>query len=220
MCQTSPLLRYGDPLEGDICLGGQSAELAIDELKIAVKDGILWLDGGNRGILYAVTEFLEQLGCRFFAPDCEYFPHTEKLNITGDLKIHQCPVFEYRATSWKCVMDSPEFAVRLRLNGSAEIPTELGGRISYAGFVHTLGDLAAAENTPAIYDADPCLSDEDVYQTVLKNLRKRLHDQPEAVIASVSQNDTNGKDCKCAACMEKTMPKAPIWVPCFPLSTA
>ncbi len=202
-------VRTGEAASGEICLGFESGKLAKEELRIRADGEKLLLDGGERGLLYAVYELLERIGCRFFAPDCERLPATAELSLPGDTDIRQKPVFEYRSTSWRGVCGQPaEFGVRLRLNDlhGPAIPEELGGDIRYNGFVHTMGDLAEMEKIDGEYtDRQPCLSDEKTFETVVKNLRARMETDPGAAIASVSQNDSHewGRGCTCAACKAK-----------------
>ena len=59
ICGKAPVIRTGEPAAGELCLGGRSAGLEKEELHISVADGILWVDGGLRGQLYAATEVLE-----------------------------------------------------------------------------------------------------------------------------------------------------------------
>ncbi len=203
VCGVTPTLRTGAAAAGDICLGARSAACGADELRVTVADGVLWLDGGKRGIVYAVTALLEQLGYRFFAPDCQPVPAGPELTLPADFALCQTPVFEYRNSHWHGV--TPAFAPLLRLNACSQGPLaeELGGDIHYAGFVHTLGDLAEMEKIDGEYtDRQPCLCDEKVFETVVKNLRKRLQEDPTAAIASVSQNDSHdwGRGCQCEKC--------------------
>ena len=175
----------------------------MDELRIKAADGILWIDGGKRGIIYGAYELLEQLGCRFFAEDCEVLPVKETLAVSSDLHIVQKPVFEYRSTSWKGA--TVGMAPKLRLNTChfGSIPESFGGGLHYQGFVHTLGDLSEMEKINGEYtDRQPCLTDEKVFQNVVKNLRKKLAEDPTAAIASVSQNDSHewGRGCSCEKC--------------------
>ena len=78
--------------------------------------------------------------------------------------------------------------------------SDIGGGIGYAGrFVHTINLL---QDLPYQGNVQPCLTDENVYQLVLSNVRKWLDANPEATIISVSQNDSDpGKlGCQCENC--------------------
>lgn len=204
MCGRKPALLTAWPSKGDVCLGGESDELEEEELRIHVQSGILWLDGGRRGLLYAVYELLEQLGCRFLAADCEVLPKMQSVSVPVSMDIRQKPVFEYRNTSWHCV--TAAYAPRLRLNAinGATIPETWGGSLHYCGFVHTLGDLSEMEKDENgdYTDRQPCLTDEKTFENVVKNLRTKLEQDPRAAIASVSQNDSHdwGTGCQCPAC--------------------
>lgn len=200
-------LRKGTPKAGDICLGAKGADCELEELRLKVEDGILWIDGGFRGILYGVYELLERLGCRFFAEDCEVLPQKDELTVPADLDVVQKPVFEYRCTNWICM--NPRMAPKVRLNAilGDSIPKAWGGDVSYEGFVHTLGELAELEKMKdrdfgEYTDRQPCLTSEKTYQTVMKNLRAKLKKHPDASIASVSQNDSHawGRGCTCPNC--------------------
>lgn len=202
-CEWTSLIRYGVPNKGEICLGAKSAECELEELRITVEDDILWLDGGTRGILYATYELMERLGYRFFAEDCEVFPEAEELSVPADMKVQQKPVFEYRCAYWKEVNMLTAPKMRLNRPVSGEIPALWGGSVDYEGHCHTLGDLAEMEPIDGHFvDRQPCLTDEKTFQTVVKNLRERLKKNPNAAIASVSQNDSfeEGRGCTCPAC--------------------
>jgi len=194
----------GNPKTGDICIGAESGDCGADELRLKVRDGILWIDGGKRGIIYGVYELLERLGFRFLTADCDVIPKGEVLAAAGDLQVVQKPVFEYRCTSWREA--NVKSAPRMRLNAvlDHEIPESFGGSINYEGaFVHTFGDLAEMEKIDGEYtDRQPCLTDEKTFQTVIKNIRKRLKANPAAGIISVSQNDSHPGvgGCSCPNC--------------------
>jgi len=197
------MIYTGTAKEGDICLGAKSTACEDDELYITAADGILYVDGGKRGIIYSVYELLEQLGCRFFAEDCEILPKAEELLVSDTIDIHQKPIFEYRNTSWHGV--SVKNAPKMRVNAcnGGNIPESWGGGLHYQGFVHTLGDLAEMEKIDGEYtDRQPCLTDETVFQNVVKNLRAKLAKDPTAAIASVSQNDSHSwsRGCQCPNC--------------------
>ena len=196
----APTVTYGEPKTGDICLGAKSSAIGSDELNIEVSDGILWIDGGKRGILYGVYETLEQLGYRFFTDDCEVIPEKEELTLPADTRINQKPVFEYRCTNWNGI--NARNAAKHRINGLCgdKVEEALGGSKNYEGFVHTIGALSEMEGEYT--DRQPCLTDEKTFQTVVKNLRAKLEQNPDAAIASVSQNDSHewGRGCTCEKC--------------------
>ena len=54
-----------------------------------------------------------------------------------------------------------------------------------------------------MWNEEPCLTSEDVYNTVLKNVRAALAANPTTKYLSVSQNDSSGKrvGCECDNCM-------------------
>ncbi|MBQ8899064.1 MAG: DUF4838 domain-containing protein [Clostridia bacterium] len=203
-CGTAPVFSVGKMANSGICIGFGSSDYGADEFELGFRGDFLFIDGGNRGVLYGVFELLERLGFRFFTEDCTRIPKTEILE-TEKKDVRAKPVFEYRCTNWRGM--TPALAPRLRINAllGRSIPQEFGGDIHYAGFVHTLGDLSEMEKTDGGYtDRQPCLSDEKVFETVMKNLSLRLRDDPGATIASVSQNDSHewGRGCQCEKCLK------------------
>ena len=202
-CGVEPDLRCGAPVPGAIVLGAHSEGLEIEELRIRVVDGALCVDGGKRGLIYGVYELLENLGFRFFAEDCEKVPADECLSLPADTDIRQKPLFEYRCTSWIAATQNTLQKMRLNAYLGGDIPAQYGGGHRYIGFVHTLGELAEMEKIDGEYtDRQPCLTSEDTYQKVIKNLRKRLGSDPGEAIASVSQNDSHAwsAGCQCENC--------------------
>ena len=158
------------------------------------------LGGNDRGVLYGVYKFLEEYaGIRYFTADLEVIPEGDIVLRDGAL-LSYSPYFEYRHTSWHCsaVKEACSWCVKNGLNGNGHIPPELGDRISYApGLnVHTLGKLT---ETGEGASPNPCLSSEENYQKVLKNVRAILEENPDSHIVSISQNDNNTY-CTCEAC--------------------
>ena len=171
---------------------------------IAVKDGKLVISGGEgelRGTLYGVYEFLEAyLGCRFFTTDTEVILPSETVALENGLNDRQVPQFAFRDSFWKCYFDADISAKRrLNFNERRSFTEAHGGGFTYAGFVHTISQLAEVGNG---LSAQPCLSDETIYQTVLKNAKAWLRANPHAKILSISQNDTQ-KNCHCTECAAK-----------------
>ena len=160
------------------------------------------IHGGNgRGVLYGVYHFLEKYaGVRFFMPDLEKIPE-------GDIVLHDgtilayTPYFEYRHTSWQCVAtkDALSWCVKNGMNGNGHLTPAFGGKVDFApGLnVHTLGKLT---ETGGGASPNPCLSSEENYQKVLKNVRAVLAKSPNSHLVSISQNDKN-EYCKCDDCL-------------------
>ena len=166
----------------------------------------LYLTGGGlRGTLYAVYELLEAyLGCRFYSSDFEKIPQRDTI-VLEPIDDRQVPVFTVRNNFWADYIQNPGFAAKRKMNGNKgpSLPAKYGGSMPWAGgSCHTIGRLAEMEGDYT--DRQPCLTDETVYETVLKNVRKTLAANPEARFISVSQNDSHdwGVGCQCEKCMQ------------------
>lgn len=176
-----------------------------DGYSFRTADGCLTVSGGRRGVIYGVFSLLEEyFGCRFYAPGVEKIPEGQlpDFSLVGNRSV--IPPVRYRNVYWYSAFDEL-FSVKQKINGSPGrmISDKYGNSIRYAGnFVHTLGELAEMQGD--VTDRQPCLSDDAVFETVLKNIRARLDADPEALIISVSQNDSHswsgGSTCsRCAA---------------------
>ena len=172
------------------------------------KEACMTIRGGNdRGVLYGVYKFLEQYaGIRYFTPTLEVVPEGDIVIQDTNLLIYE-PYFELRRLSWHTVGVNSDWCAKNGVNAHDGKESEIyGGKILYGGglFVHTLGWLSEYDgnnNGKADgNDPNPCLSSEETYQTVLKNLRARLEEDPTVNIVSVSQNDKNIY-CQCEDCM-------------------
>ena len=156
--------------------------------------------GGNgRGVLYGVYKFLEEYaGVRYFMPDLEKIPEGDIVLRDGNL-LSYSPYFEARRLAWNCSKTDVEWNNKNGINGHDGVNEDMyGNKQTYGSglFVHTLGALS---ETGGGASANPCLTSEEVYQTVLKNLRKTLEKDPTVNIVSVSQNDNNTY-CTCENC--------------------
>ncbi|MBP3686115.1 MAG: DUF4838 domain-containing protein [Clostridia bacterium] len=171
--------------------------------RIASVGKTLFLVGGeDRGTMYAVNSFLELLGVRFFTADCEVYPYRETLVYEHRRDIYFKPIVEFRDTNW-WMTESSAWCERQKINAQDHRKLPIAGGKGYFGwFVHTMGALA--EMTPPFMNKQPCLTDEKVFQTVLKNVKQRFVDFPGNNIISVSQNDGTSADavCRCDKCRE------------------
>jgi hypothetical protein len=191
-----------------------AALLQAEEIVVETRGHDLILAGGSpRGTLYAVYTFLEDVvGCRFWTMHCWNVPRKPSLTV-GSLSIRYAPPLEYREPFWFVAFD-PFWAARNKANGTkAGGDDRRGGRHVYEGFVHTFYTLippgryfaahpdwySELDGVRTFKDAQLCLTNEEMRRELVENLKERLHDNPAATIASVSQNDCFNP-CTCARC--------------------
>jgi hypothetical protein len=185
-----------------------------EELAVRVKGGHLLLAGGRpRGTLYAVNRFLsEQCGVRWWTPWATNIPQHGTLHV-GNLDVREKPAFEYRGPYWSCAFE-PEWKMHNGANNEAsEIPTALGGSVTYKGFCHTFYPLVPPEKYfeahPEWYSlvrgrrthdrAQLCLTNPELRDFMVERVKAWLRESPGASIISVTQNDWDGH-CECKDC--------------------
>lgn len=146
-----------------------------DKFSISFKNENLYLCGNNaRSLIYAVYEFLERIGWRFFAPQmsyrgvergkymyaCEKFIGEDNVYIPNDLDITQEAIFDYRDGSSFVTRTEEEFCAKLRLNAETwdyhKFGEKLGGSVHFAGIHgHTFERLLPlskfGESNPEFY---------------------------------------------------------------------
>lgn len=162
------------------------------------------LGSGVRGALYGVYSFLEKFcGIRFYLNDFEKVPAEGDLEIAPFEEIREIPVFFYRNPYWFPV-STPEISAKLKINGChgrKRFPEVLGGDVNYeGGFEHTIGWLSGQCAYGDRAWVQPCLSDENVFNTVVSNLRGLLEKYPDARLVSITQNDGDSGACQCEKC--------------------
>lgn len=192
------------------------ASLGEDGLTVVADGGGLHINGGKRGIIYGVYEFLEQLGCRFFTALSEKIPAQPDLTLPA-LDIRSVPALEYREHNYTDLVKYSRFAVKCRLNGAHHrIKEKHGGYLSYAWYVHSFERMVPPE---IYYDKHPeyyalvngerprlharfqlCLTNPGVLAVSIESVRAALKANPQARIISVSQNDWQG-NCRCVSCL-------------------
>lgn len=188
--------------------------LGSEELVMHTKGRVLLLAGGRpRGTLYAVYRFLqEQCGVRWWTPWASRIPHQATLRVS-DLNVRETPAFEYREPYWFSALDGA-WAVHNGDNGqSARVSPEMGGKITYKGFVHTFYSLVPPDKYfkehPEWYSlingrrtaegAQLCLTNPQLRDFVVARVRQLLRESPGTDIISISQNDQFGA-CECPVC--------------------
>ena len=197
-------------------------ELGEDEFIIKTDGNNLILAGGRpRGTLYAVYHLLDNiLGIRWWAPGVTYVPEKKTLALDSlDLRLK--PVFAYR-DAWLTTAWNPDWAARNRLNGRIRdnmgpiVPPDQkhGGGMPYdPGYVHTFAAYIPSETH---FDQHPdwfpmikgkrvkgyyqlCLTNPEVVDFMVAQVRAMLQKNPQIRIFSISQNDTAGY-CQCPNC--------------------
>jgi hypothetical protein len=190
------------------------AQLGDEELIIRSRGNRILLAGGRpRGTLYAVSRFLQdECGVRWWTPWASRIPHQPTLRI-ADMNIRAKPAFEYRDSFWQCALDS-DWSWRNFCNGqSSNLNPEQGGGINYKYFVHSFNKLVPPDKYfaphPEWYslvkghrttnNAQLCLSNPELRDFVVEQVKQALRESPEARIISVSQNDCFNP-CECVNC--------------------
>lgn len=205
----------------------KDTDLQEEEFEIKVSDSNLVISGGGpRGILYCVYEFLETIGCRFLAPDCEVIPETETILLESSLYIKRKPAFMLRDVYWGCAFDE-HWSVKQRLNScllyinhGRKISNEWGGGIRNAGPVHVhnfellvpedeyfrdhpeyFSEINGERTAKYLY-SQLCLTNEDVFDIVVEKVRKWIEEYPEARFVPISQTDSYvlHSFCTCKEC--------------------
>lgn len=194
-------------------LRGNLAPLGLEGIRIRASGPNLALAGNLRGVLYAVTTFLQDyVGCRWFTPDCSTWPKSGEIRI-GALNRTYIPPLEYRAGDYPVLVPGA-FAARLRMNGRVCRQTEAqGGIVGVNNLAHTFQFLCPPEKWFATHPeyfslvggkrqsgyAQLCLTNPDVLKVVVAALRKQIQENPGQTVFSVSQNDTD-MHCECDRC--------------------
>lgn len=168
--------------------------------------------GRQRGTMYAVYEFLERLGCRWYTPEFSRIPKRASIDLAVFDETHK-PDLEYRELYSGPSRDK-DWAARNRVNGHfSALDETTGGRIIYHPFGHSFYELVPPEKHFASHPeyfsftggarrterAQLCLTNPDVIRLGIESVLRWIEEHPEAAIYSVSQNDTEGW-CECSNC--------------------
>ena len=180
-------------------LGEDGFTIKTDSLRLIIAGG------SDKGTLYGVYSFLEKyLGCRMYSPQVKLIPKHESIALPK-IDVLEIPVIKFRDTHYR-VTWHPEYTDWHKLDHD-----ETGDRTDWGMWVHTFNSLVPPE---MYYEEHPeyfamvkgkriptqlCLTNPDVLQITIQNLRKKIARQPEARYWSVSQND-NREFCTCDKC--------------------
>jgi hypothetical protein len=199
------VLGQNDRLD-ELTIGLNLNTLKEDGFLIKTDSMRLIIAGGNeKGTLYGVYTFLEKyLGCRMYSPTVKIIPEQKRIAL-GSINDLQVPVITFRDTHYRVTWHD-EYTDWHKLDHD-----ENGERTSWGMWCHTFNALVPPET---YYDEHPeyyamvngkriptqlCLTNPEVLEITISNLRKKIAAQPDAIYWSVSQND-NKNFCTCNNC--------------------
>jgi len=196
----------------EIVIGNTNRSVNIDKTSITNKDGFIiksaknklyFLGGQGKGTINAVYTFLEKyLNCRMYSAKVKVIPKQSTIEIPN-INLSQNPVFDYRTISAYEQLDD-DYCKWHKLADSKD-------KKIWGLFVHTFNTLMPPakyfKDHPEYYalrngirvDEEPCLSNPEVLKIMTEELRRRIKENPQATIWSVSQND-NFSCCQCPEC--------------------
>ncbi|MBR0189995.1 MAG: DUF4838 domain-containing protein, partial [Clostridia bacterium] len=196
------------------CQGIDYAALGEESYKVNVADKDLVIAGNGRGLIYGVYAYLEALGFRFYTTDTEKIPHADEVFVPKTIDLSWTPVFEYRETMYSTTWNA-DFALSQKINsdfqrGELKNNSKYGGYVGYIGggswLVHTFQYLlpksqyfsahpeyfaevdGARGKTAHNYPPQPCFSNEEAYQEILKNALAKIASEPNGKMISISEN--------------------------------
>lgn len=164
-------------------------------------NNLVILGGADKGVLFGVYDLLEGIGFRKYAPDYVHIPQDKKGKAIHIAEKTFTPKITYRTTSYGSM-------------GNAEHQewNKLNSRSVWGLFVHTFETLVPpkeyGKTHPEYFslikgvrqpETQLCLSNQEVVDVLVANLKKRVAEKPTAKYWSVSQND-NDQHCTCDGC--------------------
>ena len=191
------------------------SKISFEELQ---KDGFRIINNGKKmiiaggsgnGVLYGVYTFLENyLGCRKYTSKVSYIPQKETITLEP-FDITEVPHFTYREVYYRDVFDEG-FMDWHKLHCHGEI-----GKSNEWGFwCHSFGTLVPVseygKTNPEYYGfyndkrnpgSQLCLTNPDVYEILVANLKKEIDKKPGPTYWSVSQDD-HYNHCRCPECLK------------------
>ncbi len=156
--------------------------------------------GTGKGVLYGIYGLLELWGFRMYKSTVIQVPKINSVSIPKNEAV-VVPLVDYRTTSYPDTRN-PEYTDWHRLSS----------RDAWGLFVHTFNELVPPDKYGKTHpeyfslidgNRQPgtqlCLSNREVLEVVITNLRARIAAKPDAAYWSVSQND-NDQYCRCEFC--------------------
>ncbi|MFA6200154.1 MAG: DUF4838 domain-containing protein [Bacteroidales bacterium] len=205
------------PQKKEICIGyterDKSKEYSQGSCFYKIEDERLLIYGTNNDFednfdIYAVVDFLERnIGIRKFTSDCEVYPKKKDIIIdVKDLNYSYSPQNTFRQVHSCFTRENKDFRYWLKQHLQEDMFAD-------GFFVHTFEKLVPRakyfETHPEYYSLvngkrvhdQLCLTNPDVLNIVVEQLKEEMKKQPNVKVWSVSQND-NYSYCTCDKCRE------------------
>lgn len=207
-------------------------DLAKDEFIINSKSQQYLINGGSRGLFFGVVEFLNQISTINFDPTTNRILNENKNSINNIptnkfINLNEKPNFNYRFIYYSQGFDM-QYQIFNKLSTfgidkeTKKLTFEDCGSVVH-NFLLLFGFDQHFQKHPEYYPyingqrtsigleeknphRVPCLTNEGVYQIILKGLRKRIEQTPNTKIWNVSLPDgINGSNdyCNCSICKNK-----------------
>lgn len=180
-----------------------------DSFRYHLYDKDVILEAPNeQAAVYAVYDFLENVcGCRYYTSTEEYIPFDG--NLTVEFSERVCiPQLDYREVYYRDFFDQ-RFAEKHKMT-AASGKDHVWGTWCHS-FQEFLDPDIYFDEHPEYYalyqgkrvgkNAQPCLSNPEVFEVMAQNIEKAMAQKPECNFWSVSQND-NDAYCSCDKCRE------------------
>ena len=180
-----------------------------DSFRYFIFDKDIVLEAPNaQAAVYAVYDFLENVcGCRYYTSTEEYIPFDANLTVQFSRR-EQIPRMDYREVYYRDYFNQ-EFAEKHKMTASSA-KNQVWGTWCHS-FQQFLDPDIYFDEHPEYYalyegkrvgkNAEPCLTNPEVFEVMAANIEKAMAEKPECNFWSVSQNDNNAY-CRCDKCRE------------------
>ncbi len=207
-----PAFHLGQSENAAAVFGVSWDALKPDQILMKMTNEGIYLSGARpRGTLYAVYEFLERCGVRFWTDDVTSYPHMKALPF-HELDESYAPPFFMRGMTASALVRDNRFGACMRNNGTGwGIKEEYGGHISIWGWCHTFERLIppgqyfkkhpewfSMINGERVENGQLCLSNQEMRRQLTETAKGIYRDRRGSIL-SVSIND-NDKGCQCDEC--------------------
>lgn len=177
-----------------------------------IGDNLYIYGGSQHGTMYGVYAFLEQqLGVRWYTSDFTKIPKMERF-VLNTMVHSESPAFKYRLDYYYQAVKDKEWMAHNLLNTHTTLSDGKYGQLTACWGVHTFEKLIPPsdyfESHPdyfGVYKGERsdktqlCLSNNEMFKELVKNLKQVILDKPGYWCYDVSQND-NSFPCECSEC--------------------